>query len=87
MKLDGGIPNIRKAQDISAESPSPFDQINELLDRGTLTVTIENSNNRSLLATHPQGESFSIAEMSDGERNAMDILGTSQRGISERSME
>ena len=65
--------NLMKAQDISAESSSPFDQINELLALGTLTVTIENPDDRNLLARHPQGEPFSIAEMSDGERNAMII--------------
>ena len=63
----------RKAKEISAESISPFDQINELLSLATLTVTIENSNDRNLIARHPNGQSFSIAEMSDGERNAMII--------------
>lgn len=61
----------RKAEEISAESISPFDQINELLSLATLTVTIENSNDRNLLARHPNEQPFSIAEMSDGERNAM----------------
>ena len=61
---------IPKAQRISIELPAPFDQINELLAHGTLTVELENSDDRNLLAMHPQGESFSIAEMSDGERNA-----------------
>ena len=65
--------NIEKAQNISDESPSPFDQINELLALGTLGVTLENSNDRNLLARHPKGQPFSIAEMSDGERNAMII--------------
>ena len=64
---------LTKAQRISAELPSPFDQINELLNRGTLTVKLENSDDQTLLARHPQGESFSVAEMSDGERNAMII--------------
>ena len=65
--------DLTKAQGASAESPSPFDQINELLAYGTLKVRIENSNDRDLLATSSQGNSFSIAEMSDGERNAMII--------------
>ncbi len=69
--VDSG--NYEKAEEISAESPSPFDQINELLSLATLTVAIENSNDRDLLARHPKGQSFSIAEMSDGERNAMII--------------
>ena len=63
----------KKAQKISDESPSPFDQINELLSRATLTVTIENLNDRDLMARHPKGQSFNIAEMSDAERSAMII--------------
>ena len=62
-----------QALEFSAESPSPFDQINELLTHGGLTVTIENSNDQDLLARRSQGEPFSIAEMSDGERSAMII--------------
>ena len=65
--------DLTKAQGVSAESPSPFDLVNELLALGTLTVTVENSEDRDLLAKHPWGDSFSIAEMSDGERNAMII--------------
>jgi ABC-type cobalamin/Fe3+-siderophores transport system ATPase subunit len=65
--------DIPKAQEISAQSPSPFNQINELLALGTLTVTLEKSNEQNLLARHPQGAPFSIEEMSDGERNAMII--------------
>ena len=34
---------------------------------------VEHPDDRDLLARHPQGEPFSIAEMSDGERNAMII--------------
>ena len=65
--------NYEKVKEISAESLSPFAQINELLSLATLTVTIENANDQVLLARHPEGQSFSIAEMSDGERNAMII--------------
>ena len=65
--------DLTKAQDLSAELSSPFDQINELLDYGKLKVTVENSNDQDLLARHLQGESFSIAEMSDGERSAVII--------------
>ena len=59
-----------QALEFSAESPSPFGQMNELLTLGTLTLAIESTNDWSLLAIPPQGEPFSIAEMSDGERNA-----------------
>ncbi len=34
------------------ESPSPFDQLNELLGIGTLAVTLENSNDEEILARH-----------------------------------
>lgn len=69
--VDNG--EIQKAKEISDESSSPFDQINDLLRRATLTVTIENPDDRELLAKHPHGSPFSIAKMSDGERNAMII--------------
>ena len=62
-----------RARQISAESSSPFDRINELLDHGRLKVTVENFNDQDLLARHSQGEPFSIAEMSDGERSALII--------------
>lgn len=60
-----------KAQEISDDSPSPFDQINELLESGKLTVRIENLDDRRIVAKHSSESSFSIAEMSDGERNTM----------------
>ena len=62
-----------KAKEISVESSSPFNRINELLDHGRLKVTVENFNDQDLLARHSQGEPFSIAEMSDGERSALII--------------
>ena len=62
--------NVKK---FSVNSPSPFNQINDLLSRATLTVTLENPDDRELLARHSQGSPFSIAKMSDGERNAMII--------------
>lgn len=65
--------NCEKAQEFSAKSTSPFKQLNELLALGTLTVTVENSDDQDLLARHSQEESFNVAEMSDGERSAMII--------------
>lgn len=62
-----------KAEEISVKSPSPFSQINDLLSLATLTVKLENPDDRELLARHSQGSPFSIAKMSDGERNAMII--------------
>ena len=70
-----GDDDCAKARKAYTELPSPLDQINELLSLGTFTVTLEKSESRgrNLLAKHPQGEPFSIVEMSDGERNAMII--------------
>ncbi|MYH80935.1 DUF4435 domain-containing protein [Candidatus Poribacteria bacterium] len=62
-----------EAQKVSAESPPPFDRINELLNLATLTVNIENSHNQEILARHPQCTPFNVIEMSDGERSAMII--------------
>ena len=48
-----------------------FERLNALLALGTLTVSIENSNDEEILARHgANGARFSIAQMSDGERNA-----------------
>ena len=58
-------------QIINSERPI-FDQLNSLLGMGGLAVTIENAAGEEILAHH-QGarESYSIAQMSDGERNAV----------------
>ena len=66
-----GSENMEEAKKTFDESPSPFDQLNELLGIGTLAVTLENSNDEEILARHRDGSApFSIAQMSDGERNA-----------------
>ena len=62
---------------VAAESVSPFEQLNELLALGTLSVTLENSNDEEILARHRDAMvPFSIAQMSDGERNAAIIAAT-----------
>ena len=67
--VDSG--NTKKAKKTSVKSLPPFDQLNELLGIGTLAVTLENSNDEEILARHRDGSApFSIAQMSDGERNA-----------------
>ena len=54
-----------------------FEQLNELLALGTLTVLLENSEGEEILARHGNdGASFSIAQMSDGERSAALIAAT-----------
>ena len=73
--VDNG--NIKKAKKIAAESPSPFEELNELLKIGTLEVTLESSNGEEVLARHRNGsEPFDISRMSDGERNAVIIAAT-----------
>ena len=63
--------DLTTAQHMSTDLPSPFNQINELLGNCDLKVEIVNSNDQYLLTTRSQEESYSIAEMSDGERSAM----------------
>ena len=65
--------DIAKAKKTALESPSPFDQINELFDRGRLNVEFERTEDRSIIANHSHGQSFDITKMSDGERSAMII--------------
>ena len=62
-----------QAYELSTKLPSLICQINELLNHGGLTVTLEKNSNQNLLARHPQEEPFSIAEMSDAERSAVII--------------
>ena len=59
-----------------ADRKSPFAQLNELLSLGALTVTLENSGGEKILARHGDGEQFSIAQLSDGERSAIIIAAT-----------
>ena len=66
-----------RAIELASESTSTFNQLNELLALGTLTVSLKNSNDEEILAQHGKDRaSFSIAQMSDGERNAAIIAAT-----------
>ena len=63
--------NPDEATRFASESESLFKQFNDLLRLGTLTVSLENSNDEEILAQHKNnGLRFSIAQMSDGERAA-----------------
>ena len=63
--------NPDEATVFASKSESPFKQLNDLLCLGTLTVSLRNSNDEEILAQHTgNGLSFSIAQMSDGERAA-----------------
>ena len=63
--------NKTEAEKTVAKSQSLFDQLNELLEIGSLLVTIENSKDEEILARYQDSDvTFSMAQMSDGERNA-----------------
>ena len=52
--------------------PGVFDEINDLLALAGLDISIENSKGEELLARHLRSkQTYSIAQMSDGERNAV----------------
>ena len=69
--------NPAQAQAEFDESASPLSQLNELLAIGTLTVTLENSNDEEILARHRDSSvTFNMAQMSDGERNAAILAAT-----------
>ena len=69
--------DVEEANRISRRETSPFDQINKLLVLGTLAIILEHSKGEEILARHKNAsDSFSIAQMSDGERNAAIIAAT-----------
>ena len=69
--------NLEGASKLAVESVSAFTQLNDLLSLGTLLITLENSNDEEILARHRDADSpYSIAQMSDGERNAAIIGAT-----------
>ncbi len=59
-------------EEIIARERPAFEQINDLLSQGGFAVTIRNSRGEEILTQHRQsGVSYSMAQMSDGERNAV----------------
>ena len=63
--------NPDEATVFASKSESRFKQLNDLLRLGTLTVSLRNSNDEEIQAQHNGNDlSFSIAQMSDGERAA-----------------
>ena len=69
--------DLDEASKLAAKSVSAFVQLNDLLALGTLLIDLENSNDEEILAKHRRsGASYSIAQMSDGERNAAIIGAT-----------
>ena len=61
----------------AAESVSAFTELNDLLALGTLLIALENSNDEEIIAKRRNADAlYSIAQMSDGERNAAIIGAT-----------
>ena len=61
-----------EASAFASEAASLFKQLNDLLNLGTFTVSLSNSDDEEILARHRNSDiSFSIAQMSDGERAAV----------------
>ena len=68
---------ICKAKKASPESSSPFGQINKLFRIGNLSASLKLSNDGQILAYHgDEDKTFSIAQMSDGERSAAIMAAT-----------
>ena len=69
--------DLKGAAKRAAESVSVFKQLNDLLSLGTLLIDLEKSDDEEILARHRNANtSYSIAQMSDGERNAAIIGAT-----------
>ncbi len=64
---------VSEARAMLAETPSPFDLMNQLLGRGSLNVELEYPDDGSIVAKREGGATYDIAQMSDGERSAMII--------------
>ena len=63
--------NPDEATAFAIKSLSPFRQLNDLLELGTLRISLSNSNDEEIVARHRSSNAvFSIAQMSDGERAA-----------------
>ena len=63
--------NPTEATTFAAKSMSLFKQLNDLLNLGTLKISLKNSNDEEILAQRKDNDlSYSMAQMSDGERAA-----------------
>ena len=63
--------NPKEATTFAAKSISLFKQLNDLLNLGTLKISLKNSNDEEILAQRKDNDkSYSMAQMSDGERAA-----------------
>lgn len=62
----GDIPAAQRA----AQNPSPLQVINELMALSNLSIEISLAEGQKIVARKNGGDAYSIAELSDGERNA-----------------
>ncbi len=60
-----------KAAENRAESPSPIQSINELLQLSNLPIKISVEERQKIMASRNDSATYSIAELSEGERNAL----------------
>lgn len=72
------------AEKTAREVISPFSRINDLLKVGKMNVSLKVSEGEQIFAQRPDGAEYSIAEMSDGERNAT-ILAATVLTVEERT--
>ena len=69
--------NSEEAFKLAAKLIAPLDLLNDLLSLGTLNITLEHAEGEEILAKHKDASSpYNIAQMSDGERNAVIIGAT-----------
>lgn len=61
---------------ILADEPAPIEIINELLHLSGMPISISVHENSQILASKRGGPAYSVAELSDGERNALLIAAT-----------
>ena len=80
--INSEIPRLREIRDANrareqdranylADKASPLEQINELLQSSNIPVSISVENDDEVQAKRANGEAYSMAEMSDGERSAV----------------
>lgn len=72
--VDNG--KINEAKKYSSSVKRPFDRINSLLFAGNLSISIEAASGEEIQARKNGGDPFSIAKLSDGERNAVILAAT-----------
>ena len=66
--------DIATARATSVANQSPFEKINDLLELGTLAVSLHLSDRETILALRKkEGVHFGISQMSDGERSAVSL--------------